>query len=52
MQKLKSAVKKVMSVGLMNSLAIMLVAQSANQACLWFYHQPEFPESAGRFKKH
>lgn len=50
--KMKKLFKKVMSVGVLNSLALMMVAQSANQACIWFYHQPEFPEGADKYKKH
>lgn len=37
--------------GIFNCLALILVAQSANLACLWAFHQPEFPEAANRFKK-
>ena len=50
--KFKNLVKKIMTIGALNSLALMLVAQSANQACMWIYHQPEFPEAANKFKKH
>jgi cyclic lactone autoinducer peptide len=50
--KLKKIMTKVMSAGVLNTLALALVAQSANQACLWFFHQPEFPESANKLKKH
>lgn len=50
--KFKNLVKKIMTIGALNSLALMLVAQSANQACMWFFHQPEFPEAANKFKKH
>ncbi len=34
-----------------NCIAIVLVAQSANIACAWVFHQPEFPEAANKFKK-
>lgn len=47
-------VKKFISVkalGMFNALALMLVASTANSACLWFCNQPDFPEAAGRFKK-
>lgn len=52
MMKLKRMKSKLLTAGVLNSLALVLVAQSANQACSWFFHQPEFPESAKQFKKH
>lgn len=36
---------------LFNCLALMLVIQSANTACLWNFHQPEFPEEAIQYKR-
>ena len=36
---------------LANCMALMLVIQSANTACAWIVHQPEFPEQASKFKK-
>lgn len=47
--KSKSLIYKV--VGVMNCLALLLVVQSANSACCFYYHQPEFPETASKFKK-
>ena len=44
--------KKLMTLGVLNSLALMMVIESANQACIWFYHQPKFPESAKKYQKH
>lgn len=35
----------------MNALAMLLVRQTANSACIWVAHQPEFPSEANRFKK-
>lgn len=35
----------------LNSLAILFVSQSANTACSWMFHQPEFPKEANRFNK-
>ncbi|MFP3154344.1 cyclic lactone autoinducer peptide [Lachnospiraceae bacterium ZAX-1] len=29
----------------------MLVIQSANVTCAWYFHQSKFPESANKFKK-
>ncbi|MDF2801194.1 MAG: hypothetical protein K0S61_1097 [Anaerocolumna sp.] len=34
-----------------NCTALALVALSANIACVWVFHQPEFPKAADRFKK-
>ncbi|WP_167959150.1 cyclic lactone autoinducer peptide [Anaerosporobacter faecicola] len=34
-----------------NNLAKLFVKQSANSACAWMFHQPEFPEAAKQFKK-
>lgn len=50
--KLKNIVKRIASVGVLNSLALILVIQNSNQACMWIFHQPEFPEQAEKFKKH
>lgn len=36
---------------LLNCLSLKLVARSANSACVWYFHQPEFPEEANKFKK-
>ncbi len=33
-----------------NALALLLVIQTANSACIWVAHQPEFPEAAKKFK--
>lgn len=35
---------------LVNAVALLLVKQTANSACIWLAHQPEFPEEANRFK--
>lgn len=35
-----------------NRLAVKLVEHSANSACAWAIHQPEFPSEAKRFKKY
>lgn len=36
---------------ILNSLAVVLVASSANSACSWMFHQPEFPKEANKFKR-
>lgn len=33
-----------------NALTILLVRQTANSACIWVAHQPEFPLEANQFK--
>lgn len=35
---------------LVNAVALLLVRQTANSACIWLAHQPKFPEEANRFK--
>lgn len=40
---------KVMTI--LNSLAVMFVASSANSACSWMFHQPEFPKEAEKFRR-
>ena len=34
----------------LNVLALLLVMQTANSACIWVAHQPEFPREANKFK--
>lgn len=36
----------------LNFLVLLLVMQTANSACIWVAHQPEFPEAANKFKFH
>ena len=31
---------------MINAAALLLVVQTANSACIWLSHQPEFPEEA------
>lgn len=48
-------IRKLLKKGIMgcfNSLAVLMVMQTANSACVWVVHQPEFPEEANKFKKH
>lgn len=45
--------KKYFEKGIMkclNVLALVLVIQTANSACIWVAHQPEFPREADKFK--
>lgn len=39
------------SVLMLNALALMVVIQNVNAACVWLDHQPSVPEEANRFKK-
>ena len=50
MMKIKNFVVKNI-VTCMNALALLLVVQNANSACVWLMHQPEFPQEAEKFKK-
>lgn len=47
---LKRMLKKV-ALGCVNALAMMMVVQTANSACVWMIHQPEFPEGAKKYNK-
>lgn len=52
MRKLLDKLKKRnWTVIMMNALALMVVFQNVNAACVWIDHQPEVPEEAKRFKK-
>ena len=45
--------KKNLGKGVMKCLsvlALLLVMQTANSACIWVAHQPEFPEAANKFE--
>lgn len=35
----------------MNALALIVVVQNVNAACVWIDHQPEVPEEAKSFRK-
>ncbi len=46
--------KKILKTGIMglsNAMALFMVLQTANSACVWVIHQPEFPKEAEKFKK-
>lgn len=49
MCKRTELIKKVMV--LMNCVATFFVIQTANSACAWIFHQPEFPEEAKKYSK-
>ena len=49
--KLRKLISGMMSC--MNALAMLLVMQTANSACIWIAHQPALPEEAkSRFGKY
>lgn len=37
--------------GLLNCMALALVVQTANAACVWIFHQPKFPEEARKYSR-
>lgn len=37
---------------ILNCLALLMVFMTANSACIWYYHQPDFPEEANFMRKH
>ena len=47
MKKFKQG--KIMKV--INCLALVLVAATANSACVFYFHQPEFPKEANFLRK-
>ena len=38
--------------GILNCLALLMVFATANSACIWCYHQPDFPKEANFMRKH
>lgn len=34
-----------------NAIALAAVIQSANSACIFYYHQPAFPKAADKYRK-
>lgn len=47
--KKRTFMKKLM--GCVNALALLLVVQTANAACIWVAYQPEFPMEAKKYCK-
>ncbi len=35
----------------LNCMALAFVIQTANAACVWMFHQPEFPEEAKKYSR-
>lgn len=48
--KMKDMLKKVVMRGV-NAMAVMMVMQTANSACVWIAHQPEFPDAAKKYRR-
>ncbi|SDY79097.1 cyclic lactone autoinducer peptide [Lachnobacterium bovis] len=46
-----SKFKKENVMKVINCLALVLVAASANSACFFYFHQPEFPKAADKFRQ-
>mgnify|MGYP002513796504 CR=1 FL=1 len=40
------------AMGFTNVMALALVIQSVNSACIWHFHQPGIPESALKLQKY
>lgn len=51
MRKIMKLVKEKKVWGIMNALAVAVVAVGAQQCCFWFFHQPELPAEADKFRK-
>lgn len=51
MKKVWKFLKEKRVWGAMNALAIATVALGAGRYCYWFFHQPEFPAEADKFRK-
>lgn len=50
MKNMKAMMDKIRSVGLVNAIALALVIQTANQACMWVLHQSELPKEADKYR--
>lgn len=44
--------KKILTMGVLNSLALFAVCCSVNQMSMWFFHQPKMLKCAEILKKH
>lgn len=51
MKNIKTMIGKIKSIGLINAVALALVIQTANQACMWVLHQSELPKEADKYRK-
>ena len=49
MMRLKGSVKLAI-LKIINLLAMLMVVQTANTACIWVVYQPEFPDEAKKMK--
>lgn len=43
--------KKISLISLTNLVAVAIVAQTVNTACIWHFHQPTVPAKAINYKK-
>lgn len=51
MKKLVNVLKEKKLWGVFNCLALAMVISGAQQCCYWFWHQPELPEEADKYRK-
>ena len=51
MKKIVHALKGKRFWTAVNVMALSVVILNAQQCCYWFMHQPEFPESADKYRK-
>lgn len=51
MRKLTNFLKNKSVWCVLNCMALSIVALNAQQCCYWFYHQPEMPAEADKFRK-
>lgn len=43
--------KEIGKLGILNCLVLALVTVTSNSACVWYFHQPEFPKEANFLRK-
>lgn len=51
MRKIMNVLHKKGLWGALNCLALSVVVLNAQQCCYWYFHQPEFPAEADKYRK-
>lgn len=51
MKNIICTMKKKNLVGVLNCLALLMTIIGAQTFCYWFYHQPELPAEADKYRK-
>lgn len=51
MKRLINSIKEKNCMGILNCMALSMVVLSAQTFCFWFWHQPDFPEEADKYRK-